>query len=128
MELVAHAYKTRFTPGHFGSHSNIVVQHGSESIELESGAGSRDHLWVARSGDTYYVLSVNYGLPYVGLSVYDVANLRKEAPRRDVGEDDYIALGEASGCFFQESAAEEIRSDFYSLGWLEMIEALSDYV
>jgi hypothetical protein len=126
LELVEHSYQRRFTPGHYNYHHNVVVRHDSNGLELEHGGGSADRVYVARSGDHFFVLSLNRPLDYVGLSHYDVRTLRTEALRRDSGEDDYMALGPSGDCFFQNT--EELPNGFMDLGWMEMIELLQEYI
>lgn len=130
MQTISHTYQERFTPGHFGPHHNVVIEHEGQKIELEHGGGSSDHITVINMGQgVYYVLSVNYRLPYVGMSVYDVRNLRNESPRRDVGENDYTALSESGSVFLQgsERVEESLGHNGMELGTHEMAEALAEY-
>lgn len=67
----------RWPTGHFNPHENVVVKRPrcrTSTIELESKFGTRDHVHVYRDGDQVYVLSVNFGLQYVGLARYDLSD------------------------------------------------------
>jgi hypothetical protein len=99
---VDYGTRERFTPGHANEHVNLTVRYDRTAWELESQHGTRDDVHVYRTPDgQFYVLSVNHGMPYVGLALYDVDTFGKESPRACRGAEDYIALSPVGEVFLQ---------------------------
>lgn len=108
----------RWTVGAYNPHENIVVHYRRRRYELKSGHGTRDAVDVFRRGDYYYVLSRNYGLPYVGMSTYDLSTADHEGMVEPYGS-----------VFLQESERVEEtlgkRGEDKSAAWI--IRVLEEY-
>lgn len=70
MRSVAYKTETEYLPGNFSASLAMTFRDkkGIHRVALE--AGTQDYLHVFRQGDCTYVVSINYGLPYVGLQVF----------------------------------------------------------
>jgi len=80
------------------------------SIVLQ--AGTRDHISVHRwDKDNMLVLSLNYGLPYVGAELINIKTMER-----------------VSECFFQESAVYCVHANLMKLTPCTIADYLSDYI
>lgn len=121
-------FQARFTPGHFGVHHNVMIEHEGSKIELESGAGSQDHVHVMDVGQgIWYVLAINYRMGYMGLTVYDVKHERKTM--YDVNtRADYEVLPESHNVFFQDHQVEEaLGADAWDIDHHALATKLSEW-
>ena len=100
----------RWPTANYNPHKNLVIHYRGKRYELECSAGSHDNVSVFREGKIVFVLSVNTGLPYVGLEEYnldDDPKVRKGFAGR-FGEGDYESLEPVASVFGQEQQVEEL--------------------
>lgn len=90
----------------------VEVMWDRQPHKLLTGAGSRDHIYVAREGDIFYVMVTNRGLDYIVVSEYNMRKLDRRDPSVEAyAGDGVVAIDDAS-----EVLAEHFRKpwDEYS--------------
>lgn len=119
MRQVDYKVVERWPSGHHNPHYNILVKYGRGVLELETGSGSSDDVYVYREGDEFYVLSVNTHLPYVGLEIFNF---------HDVGANGYI--GKPRGDVFgqEEQVYDLLGPRGTDLAPATMVRKLSEYI
>jgi hypothetical protein len=119
---------SRFPRGNYNPHSNAVVAlRRGRYVELETSAGSDDDVTAWRDGDHIYLLSVNRGMPYVGLDEYYIQRDDDEHESA-AGEPSYPALDPDQHVFLQEGQTYEILGDDWEeLDERELVKKLMEH-
>ena len=119
MRQVSYTTIERWPSGHHNPHDNLVVQYGRHhELELDTGSGSDDDVYVYKEGDEFYVLCVNTRLAYVGLEIFNAKDVDQRGLVKPRGE-----------IFGQEGQVEELLGPRGTdLAPATMVRRLSEYI
>jgi hypothetical protein len=123
------AWVSRFPKGHHNPHDNAVVRlRVGRHAELETPSGSEDDVSAWRDVDSIYLLTVNHGLPYVGLDEY-LIQADDDEHESAGGEESYPAIDPSQSVFLQEGRTyETLGEDWEKLSERELVKKLMEYL
>jgi hypothetical protein len=102
----------RWGKGHYNPHHNAVVRDKYGKHELDLPAGDSDDVYIyqstSRNEKTYYALSLNRRMPYVGLTSYTIQpGMKSKADDSDDSEPHDIVRADNDGVFLQNDSEQE---------------------